>query len=143
MISPIDPPPSASTAIESILARHIVVRAAVVGPILIALCGVWRGTRGAVAGAIGMALVVANFLLAGAIMSLAARISLAMYHAAALLGFVLRLGLITLTMLVVARLFDIDRLAFGITAVVAYLVLIGLEAVAVAKGRERELEWSK
>jgi len=77
-----------------------------------------------------------------AMLSVAARISLAAYHAAALLGFFLRLGLIALTMLVVARVTDIDRIALGITVVVAYLTLLGWEAVAVAKGRERELEWS-
>ena len=49
----------------------------------------------------------------------------------------------TLTMLVIANLVPIDRLAFGLSAVAAYLVLIGAEAVAVAKGKEKELEWSK
>ena len=78
-----------------------------------------------------------------AIFSISARISLAAYHAGALLGFFLRLGLLTLTMLVIANLVPIDRLAFGLTAVAAYLVLIGAEAVAVAKGKEKELEWSK
>jgi hypothetical protein len=141
--TPSPSPLASSTPIEAILARHTVKRAAVVGPALVALFWAVRGGDGAIAATIGVAVVVTNFLLSGAIMSLAARISLAMYHAAALLGFVLRLGLITLTMLVVARLFEIDRLAFGISAVVAYLVLIGMEAVAVARGRERELEWSK
>lgn len=136
------PAPSSSTPIEAILARHTARRALLVGPVLIAVCWALRGVEGAVASTVGVVVVVANFLLAGAIMSLAARISLAMYHAAALLGFVLRLGLITLTMLIVARLFEIDRVSFGLSAVVAYLVLIGMEAVAVAKGREKELEWT-
>jgi hypothetical protein len=86
--------------------------------------------------------VVGNFLLAGAILSISARISLAAYHAAALIGFFLRLGLLTLTMLLIAKYAPIDRLAFGITAVVTYLVLIAAETVAVAKGKERELEWT-
>jgi hypothetical protein len=138
-----EPAPGSEVAIEAILARHTVQRAIIVGPLLVALFWMLRGTDGAVAAAVGVALVIANFVLAGAIMSLAARLSLAMYHAAALLGFALRLGLITITMLLVARLFEIDRLAFGLAAVIAYLVLIGWEAVAVAKGRERELEWTK
>lgn len=143
MTTPNQPAPSSSTPIEAILARHTVKRAAVIGPVLVAFFWAVRGSDGAIAAAVGVVVVVVNFLASGAIMSLAARISLAMYHAAALLGFVLRLGLITLTMLVVARLFEIDRLAFGISAVAAYLALIGMEAVAVARGRERELEWSK
>jgi len=138
-----EPVPTSGTPIETILAWHTIKRVAVVGPVLVGAMWLWRGEAGAIAGLIGVALVTANFWLSGAIMSLAARISLAMYHAAALVGFVLRLGLITVTMLIVARLFEIDRIAFGISAVIAYLVLIGLEAVALVKGRERELEWSK
>ena len=73
--------------------------------------------------------------------SVSAKISLSLYHAAALFGFFIRLGLITITVLVITQLVDLDRLALGITLVVTYLVLLSWEAVAVAKGRERELEW--
>ena len=99
---------------------------------------------GAVVGAVlyGVAIVVGNFLLAGAMLSVAARISLGLYHAAALLGFILRLGLIAITMLAVAALIDVDRMALGITVVAAYLVLLSWEAVAMTKGSERELEWT-
>lgn len=128
--------------IESALARHTVQRAVFVGPVLVAAFAVFRGWSGAVASAVGVLIVVGYFLIGGAMLSVAARISLAAYHAAALLGFFLRLGLIALTMLAVARLTDIDRMALGITVAVAYLTLLGWEAVAVAKGRERELEWS-
>lgn len=130
-------------AIESRLAWNTVSRAVYVGPILIAIFWITNGWTGAWSSALGVAIVVGNFLFAGAILSISARISLAAYHAAALLGFFLRLGLLTLTMLVIASLVPIDRLAFGITAVVAYLVLIGAEAVAVSKGKEKELEWTK
>lgn len=129
-------------AVETRLARNTVARAVYVAPVLIALFWITRGWTGAWSAAIGVAVVILNFLLAGAILSISARISLAAYHAAALIGFFLRLGLLTLTMLVVASLVPIDRLAFGVTAVVAYLVLIGAEAVAVSKGKERELEWT-
>jgi hypothetical protein len=128
--------------IERRLARNTVARAVWVAPVLIALFWITLGWDGAWSSAIGVAVILANLLLAGAILSISARISLAAYHAAALIGFFLRLGLLTLTMLVVASLVPIDRLAFGITAVVTYLVLVGAEAVAVAKGKERELEWT-
>jgi len=128
--------------VESVLARHTVRRAVVVGPALVAVFAAFRGTGGGVAAAVGVLIVAGYFLFGGAMLSVAARISLAAYHAAALLGFFLRLGLIALTMLVVARVTDVDRIALGITVVVAYLTLLGWEAVAVAKGRERELEWS-
>ena len=128
--------------VEAAIARHTVTRAVVVAPVLIALFGIVRGMSGGAAAAIGVAIVVGNFLLAGAMFSVAARISLGLYHAAALLGFFLRLGLIAVAMLLVARLVDVDRIALGITVVVSYLTLLAWEAVAVAKGEERELEWT-
>ncbi len=139
-----DPVAGDRVPVETILARHTAARAVYVAPVIIALFWVTRGPGGALGAALGVAVVVANFLLAGAILSISARISLAVYHAAALFGFFVRLGLIMVTMLLVARLVeDLDRLAFGISAVVAYLVLLTWEAVAVARGRERNLDWIK
>lgn len=130
-----------SQDVEAVIARHTVRRAVVVGPVLVALFGVLRGIDGAVAAAVGMLVVAGNFLLAGAMLSVAARISLGFYHAAALFGFLLRFGLIAVTMLGVAALIDVDRIALGVTVVVSYLTLLSWEAVAVARGSERELEW--
>ena len=132
-----------SVAVESVVARHTVGRAVYVGPVLIAVFALLSGWEGAWSSALGVAVVVANFLLAGAILSISARISLAVYHAAALFGFFLRLGLMVLTVLLIAQFVPIDRLAFGISAVVAYLVLLAWEAVAVSKGKERNLDWSR
>ncbi len=128
--------------VERVLAVHTVQRAVWVAPALAALMGVARGVDGAVAALIGVAIVAANFLLSGAVMSGSARISLALYHAAALFGFFLRLGLIMLTIVTVAWAFEIDKLSLGISVIVAYLALITWEAVAVARGGERELEWT-
>lgn len=129
-------------AVESILARHTVARAVYVAPALIAVFWLTRGWDGAWSAAIGVGIVVVNFLLAGAMLSISAKISLAVYHAAALFGFFLRLGLMVLTVLLIAQFLPIDRVAFGISAVVAYLVLLSWEAVAVSKGRERNLDWT-
>ena len=129
-------------AVESILARNTVKRAVFVAPVLMLVFLATSGWLGLLSSALGVAVIVVNFLLAGAILSISARISLSVYHAAALFGFFLRLGLIILSMLLIARLVEIDRLAFGITAVVAYLALLSWEAVAVAKGRERNLDWT-
>lgn len=132
-----------SVDVEAVLARHTVKRAVYVGPALIGIFWLTRGTGGAVAALVGLSVVVGNFLLFGAMLSRAARISMGLYHAAALFGFLLRLGLITAAILVVARLIELDRPAMGITAVVGYLVLLSWEAIAVAKGSERELEWTR
>lgn len=135
-------PVAGQVPVEVILSRHTARRAVYVAPVLIALFWLARGGGGASASALGVAVIVANFLLSGAILSISARISLAVYHAAALFGFFVRLGLIMLTMVLVTRaIVDLDRLAFGISAVIAYLVLLTWEAVAVAKGRERNLDW--
>jgi hypothetical protein len=119
-----------------------VARAVYVAPVLVAIFAIAGGWEGAWSAALGVGVVVANFLLAGAILSISAKISLAVYHAAALFGFFLRLGLMVLTVLLIAQLVPIDRVAFGISAVVAYLVLLSWEAVAVSKGRERNLDWT-
>jgi ATP synthase protein I len=129
--------------VETAVARDTVRRAALVGPALVAVFALTRGADGAVASLLGVVIVVGYIVFTGAMLSVAARISLSLYHAAALLGFFLRLGLIAATMLIVARVTDVDRLAMGITVVVAYLVLFGWEAVAMSRTTtERELEWT-
>ncbi|MGI9610695.1 MAG: hypothetical protein ACR2NL_10430, partial [Acidimicrobiia bacterium] len=127
------------TPVETILAKHTVSRALYVGPALVLVFAIIGGWQGAWSAALGVGIVLANFVLAGAIMSNSARISLQAYHAAALIGFLLRLGLFVGTVLLIATLVDVDRLAFGISAVVAYLTLLILEAIAISNGKERDL----
>jgi len=135
-------PSAEKRPVEAIISRNMVKRAIWVAPILIVVFGITGGVAGAVAAGIGVAIVVVNFLIGGWILSTAAGVSLTLYHAAALFGFFIRLGLITLTMLLVASVTDIDRTAMGVSAVVSYLTLLSLEAVAITKGDERELEWT-
>jgi hypothetical protein len=135
-------PSTLAVPVEAILARHIVARTVIVGPIVILGAWLFTDRLGAVSAAIGVAIVAANFLLSGAVMSWAAARSMQAYHAAALLGFFLRLGFITVAVLLVANMFDVDRRALGIAAVVAYLALLTWEAVAVMNGSRREIEWT-
>ena len=128
--------------VEAAVARSTVRRALFVGPPLIALFAILRGSDGGVASLVGVVIVVGYILLSGAMLSVAARISVSLYHAAALLGFFLRLGLIAVTMLVVARTTDIDRFALGITVMTTYLALLGWQAVAMSKNTERQPEWT-
>ncbi len=134
-------PSVVSAPVESIVARDIVVRAAIVGPVIVWVAGLLRGIDGAVAGLIGLGVVVGNFLLAGAILSRAARLSMKAYHAAALAGFVVRLGLITASMFLLASVFEIDRPALGVSAVSAYFILLTWEAWALTRSPGREHEW--
>ena len=137
-----NPFPGSVIPVESIVARHIVARAVYLAIPLVALCWLLRGPQGALAGALGLLIVVLNLWLAGKVLSLAMRVSLTMYHAAALVGFFLRMALIAGTMLLVVRFFEIDRLAFGVSAVVSYIVLIVLEAVSMMRDQERKLDWT-
>ena len=127
--------------LEADIARSTVARAIYVAPILILVFGVLRGWEGAWSAAIGIAVVAVNFLLSGAILSISARISLQAYHAAALIGFFLRLVLLIGAVYLIASLVEVDRVAFGISAVVAYFTLLTWEAIAMTKDREREPSW--
>jgi len=130
-------------AIEADLARATVARSIYVGPALVLLFGLLRGWEGAWSAALGVVVVIANFLLAGAILSVSARISLQAYHAAALIGFFLRLVLFVGAVYLIASVVEVDRMAFGISAVVAYFTLLTWEAVAMTKDREREPSWRR
>ena len=129
--------------IEALLAVETVKRAIVVAPPLVLLFAVLRGADGAVASLLGVATVVVYLLFTGWLLSAAARISLAVYQGAALIGFFVRLGLITVTLLGLANLFEIDRPALGISVVVSYALLLAWESVVVARERERELDWNR
>ncbi|HSJ27087.1 MAG TPA: hypothetical protein VLB67_02685, partial [Acidimicrobiia bacterium] len=63
------------TPVEAVIARHTVMRAIWVGPLVVAAFWFFRGFDGAWAAAVGVAVVVGNFLLAGAMLSVALRIS--------------------------------------------------------------------
>jgi hypothetical protein len=91
---------------------------------------------------VGVALVVANLLASGGILSLVARRRPGLLTAAALLSFVLRLGLLTATLLLLQRVTGMDRIAATISAVAAYVVMMTWEVVAVARGSQGEPTWS-
>jgi hypothetical protein len=136
--------PSVETRpVEAIIGRNIAKRAVWVLPVLVAIFWFVGGPAGAAAAFAGGVIVVVNFVLGGYLLATAARVSLSLYHAAALFGFFIRLGLITMTMLILVAIWpDIDRVAMGVSAVASYLTLLSLETIAVAKGSERELEWT-
>ncbi len=128
--------------VEATLAKHTVRRAIWVGPAVVLLFWLIRGSDGALGAAVGVLAVVANFLLSGWGLSVAARISPGAYHAAALFGFVVRFALLTATIVITLALVpDLDRIAFAVSTVATYLVLLTWETVMVSKGAERELEW--
>ena len=83
------------------IARDMVRRALPVAPVLVLVCGLIWGVDGALSSAYGLALVLVNFLLAAALLAWAARISPVMLMAATLGGFLLRMTLIVVAVMLV------------------------------------------
>jgi hypothetical protein len=121
--------------VELDLAKSTVRRAVVVGPILVAIAWLIRGWDGAWSAALGVAIVVGYYLISGTFLAMAARISFAAYYAGALLGFIVRLGLIAVTMYLLAKILPVDRVVLGVSVVVAYVALLILEVKALAGKR--------
>ncbi len=128
--------------VEAIMGRHIARRSLIVGPLIVAIAWLVWGPHAAVSAAAGVAIVALNFVLSGAALAKAATVSMSVYHAVALLGFFVRLGVIMAAAFLVVTVFDLDRRALGVAAVIAYLSLLTLEARAVMGGARKELEWS-
>jgi hypothetical protein len=129
--------------IEMALALHTCRPAVVLAPLLAAVFWALKGPASAGAAVLGVGLVVANLLLAGFLLSLVVRRRPELLTATALLSFVLRLILLTVTLVVLQQLTGMDRVAAAVAAVVAYILMVIWEVVAVARGRHRELEWSR
>ncbi len=84
---------------------------------------IW-GIDGVASTLYAIAIVVVNFLLAGWLLAVSGRISAAMMGAAAMFGFLLRLGLIFLAVLLVKDAGWLELVPFGITLVATHLVLL-------------------
>lgn len=123
--------------VELAMARSIVRRAAAVGPVILAVFGLLRGWSGLAAAALGVVIVAGYYLLAGAMLSRLARVSLGAYHAGALLGFVLRLGLAAAAMLAAIALFEVDRMALGLAVIAAYVSLLAWEAASMGSVKKK------
>ena len=106
------------------VARDLARRGLIIAPVAIGLGAVFGGSAGAATVAYALGIVVANFLLAAFMLAYAARISLAMMGAAALMGFLIRLSLIFVAVLLVKDLSWVRLVPLGITLIVAHLGLL-------------------
>lgn len=111
-------------AVEAEIARDVVRRAVWVAPALVASFGLIWGLDGAASTAYAMAIVVVNLAASAALLATTARISLSLMMAAALFGYLIRLGLIFLAVLVVRDAGWVDLVPLGITLVVTHLGLL-------------------
>ena len=111
-----------SPAIE--IALDIVRRGLIVAPVAIGIGAAISGTKGAASVAYGLAIVLVNLALAAASLGWAARISVALMAGMALFGFLIRLGLITLAVLLVRDASWVDLLTLGLTIIISHLGLL-------------------
>ncbi len=136
-----DPADVAATAMTTALpgdapevkvTRDMVRRGLIVAPVLILVCGFVWGIDGAYSSAYGIALVLVNFALAAAIVAGTARISLGLMMGGVLFGYLIRLGLILLAVLLVKDAGWISLPALGATIIVTHLGLLVWEMKYVA-----------
>ena len=117
---------------EVSVSRDMIKRGLIAAPIIIAICGVIWGADGAWSSAYGIAIVLANFAIAAAIIAMVAKISIALLMGATLFGYLIRLGLIFLAVWVVTDASWISLPALGATIIVTHLGLLFWELKYVA-----------
>lgn len=109
---------------EAQITRDIVKRGLIAAPVLIGVSWLVWGTEGAWSSTYGLALVLCNFMIAAGLVATTARISYALMMAATLFGYVLRLGLIALAVMLVRNESWVDLMALGLTLIVMHLGLL-------------------
>ena len=106
------------------IARDLVRRGTIIAPVAIIFGAVFWQAAGAASVAYGLAIVLANFVLAALMLAWAGRISFAAMGAAAMFGFLIRLGLIFIAVLLVKDQDWIEMLPLGLTLITAHLALL-------------------
>ncbi len=106
------------------VARDLVRRTALLAPVAIVIGALIWQSAGAASVAYGIAIVMANFMLAAALLAWAGRISFAAMGAAAMFGFLIRLGLIFLAVLIVKDQTWIEMLPLGLTLIICHLGIL-------------------
>lgn len=114
------------------VSKDMVRRGLVVAPVLILICGFIWGMDGAFSSAYGIAIVLVNFALAAIIVATTARISLGLMMGAVLFGYLVRLGLIFMAVILVKDSGWISLPALGATIIVTHLGLLIWEMKYVA-----------
>jgi len=112
------PAPAMSVAVD--LAR----RSLWLLPIVVIASAAFWGLDGVTSTLYGLAIVVVNFLLSAYLLAVTGRISAVLMAGAALFGFLLRLGLIFLAVMLVRDAGWVELVPLGLTLIVAHLVLL-------------------
>lgn len=121
-VIPAAPPPEATVAFD--MAR----RALPVAPALIVVSALGWGLDGALSGAFGIVLVLANLVLSALSLAWAARVSPPALMATALGGFLVRMTALVLVLAAVRDLGWVEVVPLGVTIVVTHLGLLVWES---------------
>ena len=119
-------------AVEVKVTTDMVKRGLYVAPVLIAIAYLIWGGDGAASAAFAIGLVLVNFLLSAALISWTAKISLGLMMGATLFGYLIRLGLIAVAVLLVKDAAWISLPALGATIIVTHVGLLAWELKYVA-----------
>lgn len=109
---------------EVSVSKDLIRRGLIVSPVLVAICGVLWGVDGAAGALVGIAVVLCNFALAAALISVTARISVGLMMATVLFGYLIRLGVIFLVLYLLRDAEWISLIALGLTIIVTHLGLL-------------------
>jgi F0F1-type ATP synthase assembly protein I len=123
----LDAPP-----VERQVAADMIRRALPVAPVLVVVAAVVWGLDGGLSALYGLAIVLANFALAAAMLSWAGRRSVGLLMGVALFGYLLRLGLVAGAVLAVKDQGWVDLLPLGLTIVITHLGLLFWETSRVS-----------
>jgi hypothetical protein len=93
-------------------------------PLVVIASAAFWGLDGVASTVFGLAIVVVNFVLSAYLLAVTGRISAALMAGAALFGFLLRLGLIFIAVLLVRDAGWVEMVPLGITLIAAHLVLL-------------------
>jgi hypothetical protein len=109
---------------EAQITRDIVKRGVIAAPALVTASWLIWGTDGAWSSGYGLGLVLCNFMIAAGLVATTARISYALMMAATLFGYIVRLGIVALAVMLVRNEPWVDLMALGLTLVISHLGLL-------------------
>jgi hypothetical protein len=114
----------ADVAVEREISFDMVRRGLIISPVILIVAGLLRGVDGLVSAAIALAIVFVNFLCAAAIMTRAAKSGPTALGAAALFGYILRLGVVLAALVALRHQPWIDMATLGIVLVGTHMGLL-------------------
>ena len=95
-----------------------------IAPVLVLACGAIWGLPGAAGAAFAVAIVLLNFLASAALITTTARISLGLMMGAVLFGYLIRLGVILVAVLLVKDATWLNLTAMGVSIIMTHLGLL-------------------